>query len=134
MNNHKKPIVQPRQAVRVAGVIAEEKGVMILPGFAGVRPAVGGRPVRGVRTGDKGVGPDGQPRDNFEPGIDITAKVTIIGEGPRGHLARKLIERRQLDANSNPMVYEVGCKEVIELPPGTISRASPSTASATRST
>ena len=59
-------------------------------------------------------------KDNFEPGMDLTSPVTIIGEGPRGHLARKVIQRRQLDANSQPMVYELGCKEVLELPEGTV--------------
>jgi electron-transferring-flavoprotein dehydrogenase len=120
MNNLKKPIFSLGKLCAWLGSIAEEKGVMVFPGFSGVDLLWEGDQVRGVRTGDKGVGKDGQPRDNFEPGIDITAKVTIIGEGPRGHLARKLIERRQLDAGKNPMVYEVGCKEVIELPPGTI--------------
>jgi electron-transferring-flavoprotein dehydrogenase len=120
LNNHGKPIVSLGKLCAWLASKCEEQGIMLFPGFAGADLLWEGDAVRGVRTGDKGIGPDGQPRDNFEPGIDITAKVTIIGEGPRGHLARKLIERRQLDKNSNPMVYEVGCKEVIDLPPGTI--------------
>jgi electron-transferring-flavoprotein dehydrogenase len=120
MNNHGKPIFSLGKLCAWLGGIAEAQGVMVFPGFAGVDLLWDGEAVRGVRTGDKGVGPDGLPRDNFEPGIDIPAKVTIIGEGPRGHLARKLIERRQLDKGRNPMVYEIGCKEVFDLPPGTI--------------
>ena len=93
---------------------------MIFPEFAGVDLLWEGDQVVGVRTGDKGVGPDGEPRDNFEPGMDLQSPVTILGEGTRGHLARKLIERRQLDADCNPMVYEIGCKEIIELPEGSV--------------
>jgi electron-transferring-flavoprotein dehydrogenase len=120
MNNHGKPIFSLGRLCAWMAEQAEEKGVMIFPGFAGQDVLWDGDTVRGVRTGDKGVGPDGAPRDNFEPGMDLTAKVTIFGEGPRGHLTRKVIERRQLDAGRNPMVYEVGCKEVFELPEGSI--------------
>lgn len=120
MNNHGKPVISLGKFCAWLGALAEEQGIMVFPGFAGVDLLWEGDAVRGVRTGDKGVAKDGSPRDNFEPGIDITAKVTVLGEGTRGHLARKLIERRQLDKDANPMVYEIGCKEVIELPPGTI--------------
>jgi len=120
MNNHGKPIFSLGKLCGWLAARAEAAGIMVFPGFSGTDLLWEGDTVRGVRTGDKGVGPDGQPRDNFEPGIDITAKVTIVGEGPRGHLARKLIERRELDKGKNPMVYELGCKEVFDLPPGTI--------------
>ncbi|MCB9681715.1 MAG: electron transfer flavoprotein-ubiquinone oxidoreductase [Alphaproteobacteria bacterium] len=120
MNNHGKPIVSLGRLCAWLGEIAEEKGVMVFPEFAGADLLWDGDAVRGVRTGDKGIGHDGEPLDNFEPGMDLTSPVTILGEGPRGHLARKLIERRQLDRDSNPMAYEIGCKEVFELPPGTI--------------
>ncbi len=120
MNNLGKPIISLGKLCAYLAGIAEEKGVMMFPGFAGTDLLWEGDAVRGVRTGDKGVGPDGAPLDSFEPGYDITAKVTVLGEGTRGHLTRKLIERRKLDADCNPMVYEIGCKEVIELPPGRI--------------
>jgi electron-transferring-flavoprotein dehydrogenase len=118
--NHGKPIVSLGKLCKWLGGIAEERGINIFPGFAGVELLWDGDRVAGVRTGDKGIGKDGEPKDNFEPGLDLTSPITIIGEGPRGHLARKLIERKKLDANSNPMVYEVGVKEIIELPPGTV--------------
>lgn len=120
MNNHGKPVISLGKFCAWLAEVAEEKGVMIFPEFAGVDLLWEGDTVRGVRTGDKGVGPDGEPLDNFEPGMDLTSTVTILGEGPRGHLARKLIERRKLDAHSNPMVYEIGCKEVLELPEGRV--------------
>ena len=120
LTNHGKPIISLGKLCAWLGEIAEEKGVNIFPEFAGVDLLWEGDTVVGVRTGDKGVGSDGQPTDSFEPGMDLTSPVTILGEGPRGHLARKLIERRNLDANCNPMTYEVGCKEVIELPEGSV--------------
>jgi electron-transferring-flavoprotein dehydrogenase len=120
LHNHGKPIVSLGRMVQWLNGIAESKGVNVLPGFTGADLLWDGDRCVGVRTGDKGVGKDGQPKDNFEPGMNLSAKVTIIGEGPRGHLARKLIQRRQLDANSQPMLYELGVKEVLELPPGTV--------------
>ena len=118
--NHGKPIVSLGKFTKWLGEMAEEAGIMLFPGFAGVDLLWDGDTCNGVRTGDKGIGPDGQPKDTFEPGIDITAPVTIIGEGPRGHLARKLIERKSLDEGRNPMAYEVGVKEILELPEGRV--------------
>ena len=120
MVNHGKPIVSLGRLCAWLAEKAEEAGVMILPEFAGTELLWEGEAVRGVRTGDKGVDKDGTPTDAFEPGTDITADVTILGEGPRGHLTRKLVERRQLDAGRNPMVYEIGVKEILELPPGRV--------------
>ena len=116
--NHGKPIVSLGKLCAWLAEIAEEKGVNIFAEFAGTELLYEGDTVVGVRTGDKGVGPDGQPLPNFEPGMDLTSPVTVLGEGPRGHLARKLIERHHLDADSNPMTYEIGCKELLELPEG----------------
>lgn len=120
LHNTGKPIVSLGLLTKWLAEIAEEMGVSILPGFAGVDLLWEGDQVVGVRTGDKGIGRDGQPKDSFEPGYLLTAPVTILGEGPRGHLARKLIQRRCLDVGTNPMIYEIGTKEVLELPPGTI--------------
>lgn len=120
LHNEGKPIISlGRFCAWLAGLV-EEKGVNLFPGFTGVELLWDGDRCNGVRTGDRGIGKDGSPKDNFEPGMDLTSKVTIIGEGPRGHLARKLIQRKELDANSQPMIYEVGVKEVLELPEGTV--------------
>ena len=118
--NHGKPIMSLGRLCAWMAEIAEEKGIQILPEFAGVDLLWDGDTCVGVRTGDKGIGPDGQPKGTFEPGYDLQAPVTILGEGPRGHLARKLIQRRKLDEGKNPMIYELGCKEILELPPGTV--------------
>lgn len=120
LHNHGKPIVSLGRLVQWMAGIAESKGINVLPGFAGYDLLWDGDRCTGVRTGDKGIGKDGEPKDNFEPGMNLTAKVTVLGEGPRGHLTRKLVQRRQLDANSQPMAYEIGVKEILELPPGTV--------------
>src|SRR5262249_41810578 len=65
---------------------AEEGGAMILPETAAEKLLVDGGRVRGVRTGDKGRGRDGEPLGNFEPGADIAARVTVLAEGTQGHL------------------------------------------------
>lgn len=115
------PIVSIGKFQQWLAGIAEEKGVMIFPGFAGFDLlGLEDGTVTGVRCGDKGVDADGNPKDNFEPGMDLEAKVTIIGEGPRGHLTRILMNHFQLDADSNPQAYELGCKEVLEFPEGTV--------------
>ena len=73
----------------------------------------------GVRTRDRGIDQHGQPKEEFEPGSDVFAKVTIIGEGPRGHIARQLMQRYEL-LDNNPITYETGCKEVLQLPKGSV--------------
>jgi electron-transferring-flavoprotein dehydrogenase len=94
----------------------EERGVDIYPGFAGDRILCDGRRVTGVRIGDMGIDREGKPKPNFQPGMDIHAKVTVLGEGVRGSLARQLIERFELQGE-NPQVYETGIKEIWRVRP-----------------
>jgi electron-transferring-flavoprotein dehydrogenase len=100
------------------GTIAEELGVNVFPGFAGVEALYdeSGRQVIGVRTGDKGVNKEGQRKSNFEPGVDLLAKVTILGEGPKGSLVREIGKKLGIFAGKMPQVFETAIKEVIELP------------------
>jgi electron-transferring-flavoprotein dehydrogenase len=77
-----------------------------------------GEKVTGVRTGDKGIGHDGEKKRNFEPGINLNAKVTVLTEGPRGSLTRDAIRHLKLDDGKNPQSYCIGVKEVIEVPAG----------------
>lgn len=122
MGDHGLPIISIAKFQKWLAAQAEARGLMLFAGFAGTQLLWEGDQVVGVRSGDKGIGPDGQPKSNFEAGYDLTAKVTILGEGPRGTLTRQLINRRGLDHDSQPMVYEVGVKEVIEMPPGTVKK------------
>jgi len=80
--------------------------------------------VIGVRSGDKGIGRNGEPKENFQPGADILARVTVLGEGARGSLTKKLVSRLGLDDDRNPQVYAVGVKEIWELPKGRVTPGS----------
>jgi electron-transferring-flavoprotein dehydrogenase len=95
---------------------AEAAGVEIYPGFAGDRLLLEGGRVVGVRTGDMGVDRDGRPKATFQPGMDIFAKVSVIGEGVRGTLAKQLIEGFDLEGR-NPQTYETGIKEIWRIDP-----------------
>ena len=118
MHNAGFPIVSLSKVCRWLGDKAEELGVNIFPGFDGrsVLLADDGRTVTGVRTGDKGLDKAGQPKPNFEPGIDLLAKVTVLGEGARGSLTKELASRLPIRSGRLPEVFETGIKEVIQLP------------------
>lgn len=121
LNNHGKYVVSLNKLIRWLGPIVEESNVMVIPEFPGAELLYGEKnEVIGVRTGDKGIGKDGQPKDNFQPGADIFAKVTVLGEGSRGSLTKKLVEKLNLDEGRNPQVYACGVKEIWELPKGRV--------------
>jgi len=120
LSNHGKYIVSLSKLVRWMGTIAEEAGVNLFPSFPGAELLYDNNSVVGVRTGDKGVNRDGKPKGNYEPGVDIIAKVTVLGEGPRGSLTKKLIEKIKLDAGRFPQVYAIGVKEIWEMPRGSV--------------
>jgi electron-transferring-flavoprotein dehydrogenase len=120
MNNHGTYVISLAKAVKWMAQQCEELGIQIFPGFAGRELLVEDGRVVGVRTDDKGIGKDGKPKPNFSPGIDIRAKVTILGEGPRGTLAKQAIQRFGLDAGKNPQNYATSAKEIIELPEGRV--------------
>jgi electron-transferring-flavoprotein dehydrogenase len=90
---------------------AEEGGAMLLPETPAEQLLVDGGRVRGVRTGDKGRGRDGQPLGNFEPGSDLVARVTVLAEGTQGHLTGVALNRFGI-ASENPQVWALGVKEV----------------------
>jgi electron-transferring-flavoprotein dehydrogenase len=94
----------------------EAAGVEIYPGFAADRLLTDGDRVVGVRIGDMGVDKEGKPKPNFQPGMDILAKVTVLGEGVLGTLSKQLIRRFGLEGR-NPQVYETGIKEIWRIRP-----------------
>ncbi len=94
----------------------EAAGIDIYPGFAGDQLLVEGGRVVGVRIGDMGVDKHGKPKANFQPGMDIRAKVTVLGEGVRGSLSKQMIERFELQGQY-PQVYETGIKEIWRVKP-----------------
>lgn len=120
LNNHGNYVVSLSRLTEWLGQKVEESGIDIFPGFAGTEVLYDGNRVIGVRTGDKGIGADGNKKSNFEPGIDLHAKVTVFGEGSRGSLTKSLAERFDLQEGRNPQSYVVGVKEVWEVPEGRI--------------
>ncbi|PXW95275.1 flavin-dependent dehydrogenase [Sphaerotilus hippei] len=103
---------------RWLGEQAEALGVEIFPGFtaAEVLHDEQGR-VRGVATGNLGLGKDGEPTDHFQLGMELCGKYTIFAEGARGHLGKQLIAHFKLDAGRDPQSYALGIKELWEIDP-----------------
>ncbi|MGF6931036.1 hypothetical protein OKW41_000175 [Paraburkholderia sp. UCT70] len=73
--------------------------------------------VKGVITGNMGVGNDGEPTENFQLGMELHAKYTLFCEGARGHLGRELMDKFKLRQKSDPQVYGIGIKELCEIDP-----------------
>jgi electron-transferring-flavoprotein dehydrogenase len=117
LKNHGYYIVSLNRLTAWLGEKCEEAGVNIFPEFPGADILYGENDrVIGVRTGDKGIDKEGKQRANFEPGVDLLAKVTVLGEGVRGSLTKKLVRRLGLDEGREPQVYSLGVKELWELP------------------
>ena len=120
LNNHGNYVVSVARLNEWLGKLVEENGVYMFPGFAGTEVLYENDRVVGVRTGDKGIDADGSKKSNYEPGIDLRAKVTVFGEGSRGSLTKTLIKKYNLDGGKNLQSYVVGVKEVWEVPEGRI--------------
>ena len=116
--NHGNYIVSLGSVARWMGEQAEALGVEIFPGFAAAEVLYDDKgAVRGVATGDMGVGRDGQPTDQYQRGMELHAKYTIFAEGARGQLGRQRIEKFKLDQNRDPQSYGIGIKELWEVEP-----------------
>lgn len=118
-------IVSLSKMVKWLACECEKKGVNIFPGFAVSDVIVDGSKVIGIMTGEKGVDKYGNKRQNYEPGMKIIAKVTVLAEGTRGSVTKKLIQKFALDSRLNPQIYALGIKEVRQikncnLNPGTV--------------
>src|SRR5579872_1324718 len=120
LNNHGKYVASLNKLVVWMAGLAEQAGIDVFPSFPGQELLYDGDRVVGVRIGDKGVDKDGKPKSNYEPGPDLFAKVTVLGEGPRGTLSKELVNRLKLDAGANPQVYAAGVKEIWKCPPGRV--------------
>ena len=116
LKNQGNYVVSLSKLLRWLGPLAVEAGVDVLPEFPAARVLIEQGRVVGVRTADKGVDKNGQPKPNYEPGVDIRAKIVILAEGPRGTLTKQLINQFDLMEGKNPEVYSVGLKELWELP------------------
>ncbi len=117
-DNHGNYIVSLGDVTRWLAQQAEALGVEIFPGFAAAEVLYNEQgAVKGVATGNMGVGKDGEPTENFQLGMELHAKYTIFAEGARGHLGKQLIARYQLDAGKDPQSYGIGIKELWEIDP-----------------
>ncbi len=117
LKNHGYYIVSLNRLTAWLGEQCEQSGVNIFPEFPGAEMLYDESDrVLGVRTGDKGIDAEGKRKPNFEPGVDLLAKVTVLGEGVRGSLTKKLIQRLGLDQGCEPQIYSLGVKELWELP------------------
>ncbi|PCK07974.1 MAG: electron transfer flavoprotein-ubiquinone oxidoreductase [Alteromonadaceae bacterium] len=121
MHNHGNYIISLGNLCRWLAEQAEELEVEIFPGFAAAEILYEeldneqGR-VKGIVTGDMGIGENGEQKDGFMPGMELHAKYTLFAEGCRGHLGKQLIARYQLDAGRDPQHYGLGIKELWQIP------------------
>src|SRR6202042_3129460 len=114
--NHGNEVVSVSALARYQQRQAEEAGAYILTETSATQLIVEDGRVLGVRSGDKGRGKDGEPLGNFEPGSDVTARVTVLAEGCWGHLTGVAIGEFGLGENREPQVWELGVKEVWKVP------------------
>jgi electron-transferring-flavoprotein dehydrogenase len=118
LHNDGNYIVSLGAVTKWLGEQAEAAGVEIFPGFAAAEVLYDDAgAVRGVATGNMGIGKDGQPHDGFQLGMELTARYTLFAEGARGHLGRQLIAHYRLDEGRDPQSYALGIKELWEIDP-----------------
>ncbi len=117
-HNHGNIVISLGNLCRWLAEQAEALGVEIYPGFAAAEVLYheDGR-VKGVATGDMGVGSDGEQTDNYQPGMELHATYTFVAEGVRGSLAKMLFERFDLRAECDPQTFGIGLKELWEIDP-----------------
>jgi electron-transferring-flavoprotein dehydrogenase len=113
--NHGNVVVSVAELSRWMAEKAEEAGAYILTETSATQLLVDDGVVRGVHSGDKGRGKDGEPLGNFEPGSDLVAQATVLGEGVWGHLTGAAIREFDLGADREPPVWALGVKEVWEV-------------------
>ena len=118
MNNHGNYIISLGNFCRWLAEQAEAMGVEIYPGFPAAEVLFDENgAVKGVATGDMGIGKDGEKTDGYMPGMDLIATQTIFAEGCRGHLTKGLFERFGLTEGKDPQTYAIGIKELWDIEP-----------------
>lgn len=117
MHNEGNYIISLGNLCRWLAEQAENLGVEIFPGFAASEVLYNeDGSVKGIATGDMGIGLNGEQKDSYMPGMELHAKYTLFAEGCRGHLGKQLIERFKLDADADPQHYGIGVKEIWKVP------------------
>jgi electron-transferring-flavoprotein dehydrogenase len=126
LRNRGNYVVSLNRLVKWMAGLVERANVNLFTQFAGAELIFGGedgKTVAGVLTEDKGRDKDGKPKENFTPGYELRAKITVLAEGPRGSLTKELVSRLHLDG-LNPQAYAIGIKELWEVPSGRIAAGS----------
>ena len=117
-DNHGNYIISLGAVTKWLAEQAENLGVEIFPGFAAAEVLYNeSGAVKGVATGNMGVGKDGEPTENFQLGMELHAKYTVFAEGARGHLGKQVIEKYKLDEDRDPQSFGLGIKELWEIDP-----------------
>jgi electron-transferring-flavoprotein dehydrogenase len=117
MSNHGNYIASLGNVCRWLATQAEQLGVEIYPGFAAAEVLYDEKgAVRGIATGDMGIGRDGKPKNGFTRGMELLGKYTLFGEGVRGSLSKQLIARFRLDEGRDPQKFGIGLKELWQVP------------------
>jgi electron-transferring-flavoprotein dehydrogenase len=122
LRDHGNYVISINKFVKWLAAKVEEAGITIFTGFAGSELLFDADGVTGVRTDDKGVDKQGNPKANFEPGYDLHSKITILAEGARGSCTRQLTERFHLENPEHAQTYGVGIKELWEVPAGRVAK------------
>jgi electron-transferring-flavoprotein dehydrogenase len=118
MHNRGNYIISLGNLCRWLAKEAEQLGVEIYPGFAAAEVLYDDDgQVCGVATGDMGIGKDGQPTPNYQEGVELRGRETLLAEGARGSLTKTLVERFDLRADADPQTYAIGIKELWEVAP-----------------
>jgi electron-transferring-flavoprotein dehydrogenase len=118
LHNEGNVVISLGAVTKWLGEQAEALGVEIFPGFTAAEVLYDeAGAVRGVATGNLGIGKDGQPHDGFQLGMELLGKYTVFAEGARGHLGKQLIARYGLDEGRDPQSYAIGVKELWEVDP-----------------
>ncbi len=122
LRDHGNYVISINKFVKWMAAKVEAAGITLFTGFAGSELLFDEDGVAGVRTDDKGVDKEGNPKANFEPGYDLRSKITILAEGARGSCTKQLIERFQLENPEHAQTYGVGIKELWEVPAGRVAK------------
>src|SRR5271169_1111869 len=112
-------VISLNKLTKWLGGLVEAAGVNVFKEFGGAQLIYEGEGIVGVITEDKGLDKNGKPKDNYTPGYELRAKVTVLAEGPRGSLTKNLVATKKLD-NINPQIYSLGIKELWDVQPGKI--------------
>jgi electron-transferring-flavoprotein dehydrogenase len=113
-NNSGNYVISLNKLVKWMGGLVEAAGVNVFKEFGGAELIYEGQGIAGVITEEKGLDRNGKPKDNYTPGYELRALITVLAEGPRGSLTKDLVAKQKLD-NINPQTYGLGIKELWEV-------------------